>query len=133
MAYKNVENPDDNYKDITIEDVEVAVMILERWNKLQQRVQQVTSRINPPTQNGQNSQNMGLDINQVISKVIEARKGETQQASGKIPAEISTGDFAPEQIQEMKDLTTKFKAKNAKPAGGSTAVPVEKQPEPTST
>jgi hypothetical protein len=92
------------YDQITLEDVETAISILEHFYNKMRRAEMVLQRFK--TMQGRTGGGAyGMTFQDIISMATEMQK----QKEGKAKEEIPVGELTPEEISEMKSLVKKIK------------------------
>jgi hypothetical protein len=95
---------EDKYDQITLEDVEVAISILEHFYNKMRRAETVLQRLR--SMQGRTSGSMyGMSFQDIVNMALQVK----QKEGGKAPEEIPVGELTSEEINEMKSLVKKIK------------------------
>lgn len=90
----------ENYKNLTLDDIETALSILEHYVKLSRRVEHILRQVQHS--NRYQSANM-FDVNSIIQAVLQQQK--------KPEEDEEIGELTPEEISKIKDIVNKVKEK----------------------
>jgi len=94
---------DEAYKELTLDDIETALDILEHYLKLSRRVEVVLRRFQ--RQIRYSSGNI-FDVNSIVQAVLQQKQGMAQPQ-----IEENIGELSPEEVKRMKEIVEKVRKK----------------------
>lgn len=104
---------EDKYSRVTLEDIQVAIDVLQHYIKLMQRAQMVLGQIQRlGPQRGFNP--MGLSFDDIVNIAVEVdrrKRGLPSSLPSSSEERVEAGELSDEEIRRMKELVRKVREK----------------------
>lgn len=103
---------EDRFNEITLEDVDVAINILQYFLSRMRKAQYVLSQVQREF-GGRGFGGYGsMSMNDILNMAWEIEKRKMQARGEAVKENVDVGELPPEEVAKMKDLVKKYRSKS---------------------